>query len=441
MHRSFCALLIILAAASLASAQSTGPNAFSGEIAPVTLGGGDRMTNVIRTQFSAQGTYDSNSYIANGNGGWTTYLQSNFSFVQERKRVRWSLEYDPGVVLDQTGQTGSLLNQNFGTDMTFKVARHTDIRFHDNFSIDSSILRNAPLQDVSEFGLLSRPNDGLLAPYQRRTYEQVGVEATQMLSARSEFTIGGNFDEVNFNEQAGAAGNPQQQLIDTRSVDGEASYSYRLSRRHTIGLMYQHQDYWVQGVDSGGQSQGFFYTHTITFSKGITLSGYVGPQYARNHNQIFVEIDNGSVLDRRFVESTFSGWSVSGGGTFQIQRKGTGLALSVVRRVNDGDGLSGAGHYNDFSGRVIRPFRRKWTASVNAEYSSNALLGTASPVNFSAISGGASLQRTLGHGFSAQASYLRIHQLDLVGQPIVGNLDHNQTALSLTYSFSRGLGR
>lgn len=441
MHKSFAGFLILLAVAGLASAQSTAPNAVSGESAPVTLGGSGQMTNVIHTQFSAQGMYNSSSYIANGGGDWVTYLQSNFSFLQDRKRMRWNLEYDPGVVLDQSGQTGSMLNQNFGTDMTFKVARHTDIRLHDNFSIDSSILRNAPLDTVSEFGLLSRPDDSLLAPYSRRTYEQVGLQATQMLSARSEFSVSGSFDEVNFDERSGTVGSPQQQLIDTRAVDGEASYSYRLSRRHTIGLMYQHQDYWVQGIDSGGQSQGFFYTHSVTFAKGMTLSGFIGPQYTRNHNQVFVEIDNGSVVDRHFVQSQFGGWSVSGGSTFQVQRKKTGLALSAVRRVNDGDGLSGAGHYNDFSGRVSRQVFRKWTVDVNADYSNSQLLGTASPVSFAAVSGGASLQRSFRHGLSAQASYLRIHQLDLVGQPILGNLDHNQISLSLNYEFSHGLGR
>jgi hypothetical protein len=138
------------------------------------------------------------------------------------------------------------------------------------------------------------------------------------------------------------------------------------------------------------------------------------------------------------------GVTPAGGASINWQGQFTSLAVSYSHLIAGGGGLIGAAKTDAANLSIRQQVARALTASVSGGYSQNAVLdvpqAVAGSTNGHLISGTASLQRMFGEHLNVQLGYSRIHQTYNVAA-ISATPDTNREFVSLSYQFSRPLGR
>jgi hypothetical protein len=157
----------------------------------------------------------------------------------------------------------------------------------------------------------------------------------------------------------------------------------------------------------------------------ISLSG--GPQYSDTS---------------QFGVPPSKAWSPAAGASLGWQGRLTSFAASYSRRINDSGGLVGAVHSNTADASVRRQFTRTVSGSVRANYANNRVLDALPQfsTNGHTLSGSASLQRQIGERLNLQLEYTRLHQ-SYSGIAVFSSPDTNREAVTISYLFSRPLGR
>jgi hypothetical protein len=200
---------------------------------------------------------------------------------------------------------------------------------------------------------------------------------------------------------------------------------------HYLGLTYQYQQilaYPLQGR-SETQTHGILAFYTVYLNPHLSLSLSGGPQYAEVGLAPF--------------PATHS-WSPAATASLGWQQGLTSFAASYSRTVTGGGGLIGAYHSNSAAGSVRRQLTRNWNAGVSANYS---IYKDVSPLFLLAntaghtVSGTASIQRLFGEHLSAEAGYTRMYQSYGDIAIISATPNTNRGWISISYQFSRPLGR
>jgi len=123
------------------------------------------------------------------------------------------------------------------------------------------------------------------------------------------------------------------------------------------------------------------------------------------------------------------------------------FAASGSRSISNGGGLIGAVHSTSVSASLRRQLTRTLSAGVSASYGDSQVLNAPSLFNTGfntgghTISGNASMQRPLGQHFNVQLGYSRVHQSYSNVAAISSNPDTNRESVTISYQFSRPLGR
>jgi hypothetical protein len=175
----------------------------------------------------------------------------------------------------------------------------------------------------------------------------------------------------------------------------------------------------------------FFYT--IYLKRTFSFSLFGGPQYSYTQESIL---------------PPFRDWSPAAGGSLSWQGRLTNISLNYSRMIAPGGGLIGAVDQNAASISLRRQLTSHITAGAHAGYANNRLLDPATAVQLGgvgadghSISGGVSLERELGQHFALGMSFSRIHQVYSNIAVISSAPNTNQGSVSISYQFSRPLGR
>jgi len=145
-------------------------------------------------------------------------------------------------------------------------------------------------------------------------------------------------------------------------------------------------------------------------------------------------------------------WKPAGGASLNWQGHLNSFALSYVHIVSGGGGLIGAVQMDSATASVRQQFTRFLSGSIAGGYAQNNVLGgpfasTTGGGSFTvftkghSISGTASLQQQFGQHVALQLGYTRLHQ-DYSNVAVLAlTPDTNREFVSLSYQFSRALGR
>jgi hypothetical protein len=221
-----------------------------------------------------------------------------------------------------------------------------------------------------------------------------------------------------------------QGLADSHSKVAEGFYSHRISGRHYVGTKYQYQSLLATSPDlnSRTETHAMELFYTIYLQPNTSLSLFAGPQYSDSYGL--------------GVPATKS-WSPSYRGSFGWQGQRISVALGGGRSVRAGYGLQGAARVEDASVSVRRQLTKSWTAGVNFFYSdSTALMSQLSASNNGHyIAGTFSLGWQIGQSLNLTLAYARLHQSypNLATLSAVPNT--NRVWLSLSYHFTKPIGR
>ncbi len=158
-------------------------------------------------------------------------------------------------------------------------------------------------------------------------------------------------------------------------------------------------------------------THTIYLAQHMTLSFFAGPEYSSLDTQTVTMLIAPPVISFAAFSNHENFLSAAGGANFSWQGQLTSVRLGVARQVSDGGGLLGAVVLTNVNGGIRRQLTRSMAVNLNAQYGRNR-----------------------DANFLLRLQYDRDYQKGSLATP-VGSLNHNRGTVSISYNFTRPMGR
>jgi hypothetical protein len=421
-----------------AEAAATGPSGGGGGMmtpAPISGEGysmgftSETRSNYLRGGLTFSTAYDSDATTGTNGQPISDVSYSIFptiSLDQTRSRLHWVFNYAPGFTFYQKTSSLNQGDQNLGVNLSYRLSPHVTLNVRDSFQKTSNVL-NQPISDLSNpvSGGVTAPNNSVIAPITDTLTNNASVSMTYQFSANGMIGGSGTFTNLHYPNEDQVPG-----LYDSSSRGGSAFYNHRLSKMHYIGATYQYQ--WFLAYPTGSQSetqtQSVFLFYTVYLKPTVSLSFFGGPQYSNTQQSGLPALTS---------------WSPAGGASMSWQGKLTSFAASYSRSINSGGGLSGAVEASTASGSFRRQLTRMLSMSIGASYTSNDILEALPGFNTGGqtISGNASVRRQVGEHFNLQAQYTRLHQSYSEIAALSSVPNRNFASVSISYQFSRPLGR
>jgi hypothetical protein len=242
----------------------------------------------------------------------------------------------------------------------------------------------------------------------------------------------GSFSNLHYPNSAEVPG-----LFDSSSQAGSAFYSLRAFNRHYLGVTYQYQRLVSNPTEGQNETQThavlFFYTLYPTSRFSVSLFG--GPQHS--------DTVQPPLSPSQLQPSPLRAWTPAAGVSLGWQGRLTSLAASYSHIVSGGGGLFGAVQMDSASASIRQQITRSLSGSLACGYAQNDVLGSVllAGNNGHTVYGTASLQRQFGEHINLQLGYTRLHQ-DYSNVTVLSLTPNtNREFVSVSYQFSRPLGR
>ncbi len=393
-----------------------------------------------RSNYLRGGLAFTTAYSDNVLGGTSTNPVSDVSYTvfpsialdKTTPRLHWVLSYSPGFTFYQRASSLNQANQNVSINFRYRLSPHVTLSLRDTFQKSSSVLDQP---DFTAAGVVTGSAQSaalaVIAPLADQLNNNGNAEISYQFSANDMIGASGTFTNLHYSNPAQVPG-----LYDSSSQGGSTFFNHRLSKRHYLGASYQYQRIvaYPIGAQSETQTNAVVAFYTFYPQPKLSLSVSAGPQHS-NVNQ--------SPLP------SSQSWSPEVTASMGWQARHTSMAASYSRMVSGGGGLQGAYHSNLANLSLRQLLSKNWNAQVSGAYSiyknvsplfSLVSPGLSNPGGHS-ISGSASIRRTLGQHFSAEGGYTRLHQSYSEIAAVSTNPDTTREWLTISYQFSRALGR
>ena len=404
------------------------PAPVSGEAYPMSY------LSETRANYLLGGLTFGGAYSDNAMGGISSHPVSDVSysvwptltFDVTRSRLHSFLSYAPGFTFYQHTSARNEADQSLSLDIDYRLSPHVTLTVLDSFHQSSNILNQQNvLPAVPVIGPTEPLVQSVIPPVANQLSNTGRVEVTYQFRANGMIGFSGTALDLHYPNPAQAPG-----LYDSSSRGGAVFYSHRLSGMHYIGLTYQYQ--LLRAFPTGWTAKTlthsalFFYTAYLKPNFSISLSA--GPQSADTE---------ASIVPASRI------WSPGGATSLGWQGRQTVFTASYSKTIASGGGLIGAVHQDSATISLRRQLTRWWSAAADGNYTLNKVLDPISSFSTGGhtISGSASIQRQLGEHFNCGVGYTRLHQSYGNIQAISGGPDTNREWVSITYQFTRPLGR
>ncbi len=348
-------------------------------------------------------------------------------------RMHWVLSYAPGFTFYQKVSAYNESDENLGLEFTYRLSPHVTFSARDGLQKSSNVF-NAP--NLGAAGVVSGgttvANQSVIAPVADRLSNTGNVGITYQFGANSMVGAEGSFANLHYPDLAQVPG-----LFDSESQAGSAFYAVRVSRMNYLGAIYQYQRLQSYPGTETNQTQthaalGFY---TLYLNPRFSISAFGGAQYADSDAQFSAA---GSV-----AAPSVHSWNPDAGGSVSWQGLHTSAAISYSHMISGGGGLLGAVKMDGASASLRQQLSHTLSATAVAGYAQNDLLANAAALsgNGHSVSGTASVQQLVGQHLSLQLGYSRLHQDYSSVAVLAANPDTNREFVSISYQFSRPLGR
>ena len=422
------------------------PPPVSGQSYPTSFTSGER-SNYLRGGLAFTSAYTDNA-VGPVNGvpvSDVSYSVAPFLTLDETTpRLRLGLTYAPGFTFYQRESNLNEADQNASINLQYRLSPHVTFSARDSFQKSSSVFNQPDLASaVAVSGSTQEGNFSVIAPIADRLSNSANVGITYQFAASSMVGAGGTFTNLHYPNQTEVTG-----LYDSSSQGGLAFYSVRISKINYFGATYQYQRLasYPAPATNETQTNALLLFYTLAPTKRFSISVFGGPQYAEVGPQFF-EIPcplNGVPPCFAAAPTPASrSWNPAAGGSLGWQGRLSSLALSYSHLISGGGGLIGAVKMDNVSASIHQQLSRMLSASVAGGYAQNDIL-TATPSissNGHTISGTVSLQQQVGQHFNLQLGYTRLHQDYSTVAVLATTPDTNREFVSISYQFSRPVGR
>jgi hypothetical protein len=402
------------------------PPLVSGDSYPSTYGAGER-SNYLRG-----GLIFSTAYSDNVSGGATpqsdiTYsVWPTISLDKQTPRLLLDFTYSPGFTLYQRNSSLDAANHSVGIDFSYRLSPHVTLSAHDRLSKLSNLFTQPDaLASTPVSGAAQAPTVAVIAPSANELTNSGNVGVTYQFGADSMVGVSGGVSNLHFLDSSQAQG-----LYDSNAAKGSAFYNHRLAGRHYIGADYEYSRFvsYLNGSNET-RTQAIFLFYTLYLKSKLSISVSGGAQHT--------DTAQTPLPDAR-------SWSPASTASLGWQARRTNIAGSYSRIVTGGGGLVGAFHSNNAAASVRQLLTRNWNVGATGNYSIYKNVTPAfvlvTPGGHS-ISGTATIERKLGEHWLADLRYTRLHQTYSSIALIANAPNTNVESVSISYQFTRPLGR
>ena len=352
---------------------------------------------------------------------------------QTRSRLHFVLTYAPGFTFYQRTSSRNEQDQNVSFSLQYRLSPHVTFTAQDGFLKTSNVLnqQNVTLTE-GVFGGAQQPNFSVIPPVANLLSNSGNVGINWQFAANGMIGATGSFTNLHYPNPTEVPG-----LYDSNSQAGSAFYSFRFSKMHYIGATYQYQRLIANPTfgQSETQTNALLLFYTLYAASKFSISFFGGPQYS----------DTIAPAEPLFLSQapTIREWTPAAGASLNWQGRRSNIALSYSRVISSGGGLIGAVQINGGTASFRQQITRFLGASMSGGYTENQVLATALAAgnNGHSASGTASLQQQLGPHISLQLAYTRLHQAYTNVAVLAAAPNTNRELISISYQFSRPLGR
>lgn len=410
------------------------PPVVSGQTYPTEPTSQER-SNYLRGGMSFTSAYGNNA-LTTTNGKPISEMSYSvaptLALDETTSRLHSVFTYAPGFTFYQQTSYLNASNQNASIDLQYRMSPHVTLSGKDGLQKSSSVF-NQP--DLASAGVVSggaqQANFSVIPPVADLLRNSGNVGLSYQFALNGMIGASGTFSTLHYPNPARVSG-----LYDSNSQGGSVFYSLRLSRKHYLGASYQYQRliaYPSAGL-SETQTHAILVFYTLYPSTRFSLSFFAGPQYsdtiqpplAALHIQLPAAI----------------AWTPAAGGSLSWQGRANSFAMSYSHTISGGSGLMGAVHMDSATMSLQQQMSRSLNGSLSGSYVQNDVIGSFLPGtnNGHTLSGTVSLQKQF-QSFNLQLGYTRLHQ-DYSDVAVLSQIPNtNREFVSVSYQFSRPLGR
>jgi len=442
-----CALLMAIPAWCQIDTNSTAPASPISDAAPMltpppvsgqsypTAPGAEARSNYLRYGLTFNSAYSDNA-VGSGSGSTSEASYSLWPTValdETTSTLHSVLTYSPGFTFYQKTSGLYAADQTVSLDEHYRVSPHVTFSGGDSFHKSSSVFNQPDYASGTVSGGAQGPNLSVVAPFAEVLSNSGNVGATYQFAANGMVGGNGTFTNLHYPNPAQVPG-----LCDSSSQGASAFSSLRVSKMHYIGVNYQYQrllSYPTEGLNET-QTHAIFFFYTLYATPTFSLSFFGGPQHSDTVQPPLPPLNIQLPAARA--------WTPAGGGSLSWQGRLNSVAVSYKHIISGGGGLFGAVKMDSASVSIQQQIARSLSGSLAASYAQNDVLG--SPLfggasNGHTVSGTASVQKQFGEHISLQFGYTRLHQTYGGVAVLSTNPDTNRGFVSVSYQFSRPLGR
>jgi hypothetical protein len=405
------------------------PPPVNGEAYP-TGGTAEARSNYISAGLSFNGAYTDNAFVdSNGQrtGDVSYSIWPTISFDKTSSRLHSLLSYSPGFTSYQRGSSSNQANQNAAVAIQYRLSPHVTVSLQDSFYKTSNIF-NQPdsALAIPVFGSAQPPAVAVIAPVGDQLFNRANVGISYQYGMNGMVGASATFTNLHYPNSAQVPG-----LFDSNSKGGSAFYNHRVSKKHYVGVSYDYDKYLTDsaGAPTDIQTHTIFGFYTVYLKPTLSVSVSGGPQLSHV---------------TQFALPTSRAWSPAVSTSLGWQGHRTSLAASYSRIVSSGSGLSGAFHSYTANASASWQLARTWHMAISGNYSNyknlEPFLFLTSPGGHS-LAGTASVEHELGPHLNVTAGYTRWHQSYTTVPVVAAAPDSNREFLSVSYQFSRPIGR
>jgi len=393
-----------------------------------------------RANYLRYGVVFTPAYTDNALGGTSSLPVSDVSYSvaptvaidESTSRLHWIATYAPGFTFYQRLSARNETDQNAALNFSYRLSPHVTFSAQDGFQKSSNVF-NQP--DFGSAGTVSGgtivPNFSIVTPIADRLSNSANASLSYQFALNGMVGASGTFTNLHYPNPSEVPG-----LYDSASQGVSAFYSLRISKIHYLGATYQYQrlvSYPTIGLNET-QTHAVMLFYTLYPTSHFSMSFFGGPQYS-NTVQPPVPPSNIAIPPAK-------AWTPAAGASLSWQARLSSVSMSYSHVISGGGGLVGAVHIDSGTVSVRQQITKTLSGSVSGGYTQNEIIATfASLANGHSINGTASLQQRMGQHLSAEVGYTRLHQ-SYTGIPAISLFPNtNREYISISYQFSRPLGR
>jgi hypothetical protein len=434
-----------VAGAEIAGPEITGPDSTSEQmVTPPPVSGQSfpiSTTSEERSNYLRGGLAFTSAYTDNAVGSLGGHPVSDVSYSvapfisldETTPRLHIVSMYAPGFTFYQRESALNEQDQNASINLQYRLSPHVTFSGRDGFQKSSNVLNQLDLASAGGVsGSTQEANFSVIAPIADRLSNSGNVGIAAQFAANEMVGASGTFTNLHYPNQAEVPG-----LFDSSSQAGSVFYALRASKLHYLGFSYQYQrllSYPTAGQNET-QTQAVFLFYTLYASSRLSFSAFGGPQYA-NVGPLF------PVTGSTSLPASHS-WNPAVGGSLSWQARRSSFAMSYSHVISSGGGLIGAVKMDSANAYFRQQLTRALSASVTGGYAQNDILGAANLAgeNGHTVSGTASVQQQFHQHVDLTLGYTRLHQDYSSVAVLAATPNTNREFVSISYQFSRPLGR